>query len=54
MPLWQIIKASPIAKQTLGEVIQKQDQKYYTTAVDKSLLNLHERHIRSYPGTNSL
>lgn len=37
MRLWQAMKSSKTANEIFGEVIQRQDQEYYTTALDKSL-----------------
>ena len=57
MRLWQATKSSKAANEIFGEVIQRQDQEYYTTALDKSLSDTDGRYIdllRYYPTPDAI
>lgn len=45
MHFWQAVKDSPLANQVFGEIIKRQDQEYYQTALDKSLSDREGSHI---------
>lgn len=57
MPLWQAMKSSKAANEIFGEVIQRQDRGYYTTALDKSLSDTEGGYIdllRYYPTPDAI
>lgn len=57
MQFWQAVKSSNTANQIFGEVIQRQDQKYYLTALDKSLSDTEGGYIdmlRYYPSPDAI
>lgn len=57
MRFWQAVKNSPAANQVFGEFIRQQDQKYYQTALEKSLSDRDGGYIdllRYYPTPDSI
>lgn len=55
MKLWQATKSSKTANEIFGEVIQRQDQEYYTAALDGSLSdNFCIQLLRYYPTPDAI